>query len=110
MADPETPAVLIEPTPESRAELLHVVTAALHHSDVTLADDALTQSSLLLIERKPARDPTGRRLSGRDYDKPEQFQLVTDGRRCTLIHQGGARYELEHARCAPAQTPSTADR
>lgn len=100
MAQPETPAVIVDPTAESRAELRKAITDALSRTDVTLADDALTQSSFLLIERRPARDPTGQRLSGRDLDKPETFQLMKDGERCTLVHERTSqRFSLEQAQC-----------
>lgn len=100
IAKPDTPAVIVDPTPVTRAELHRAVAEALHRTDITLADDALTRESLLLIERTPARDPTGQRLSGRDFGKPEQFQLVMSNARCTLIHQAtGQRYDLPGTRC-----------
>lgn len=100
MAQPETPAIIVAPTTESRTELHKATTEALGRTDVTLADDALTQSSFLLIERTPARDPSGQRLSGRDFDKPETFRLVTDGQRCTLVHERTSqRFALKHAQC-----------
>ncbi|MGH8179115.1 MAG: hypothetical protein ACREV5_22875 [Steroidobacter sp.] len=100
IAKPDTPAVIVDPTADSRIELHRVVTDALHRNDVTLAGDALTRESLLIIERTPARDSTGQRLSGREFGKPEQFQLVMSGARCMLIHQSsGRRYELTQTRC-----------
>lgn len=100
MAQPDAPALLVEPTAETRRELFEVVASALSRRDITLSPDALIRSSLLVIERRPARDPTGQRLSGRDYDEPEQFQLVTSDGRCALVHQRTAkRYELHTARC-----------
>jgi hypothetical protein len=102
IAHPDSPARIVQPDANSRAELHHAIARALQRSHVTLADDALTRTSILIIERTPARDPTGQRLSGRDYDKPEQFQLVLDGGRCILIHQRtGERYELRATRCEP---------
>lgn len=100
MAQPDTPAMIIEPTAESRAELRKAITDALGRTDVTLADDALTQSSFLLIERTPARDAAGQRLSGRDFDKPETFRLMTDGERCALVHERTSqRFVLKRTRC-----------
>jgi hypothetical protein len=88
----EAPARIVEPTPESRTELQRVVSEALKRESITLADDALTDSSFLLIE--PAH------LMGRDLRKPEQFQLVLSGSGCVLVHTGsGARYELIHTNC-----------
>jgi hypothetical protein len=72
------------------------VSGALNVPTVTLADDALTHESLLVIERRPARDAAGQRLGGRDLDAPEQFRLVLDDQgRCTLVHLGtDRRYNL----------------
>jgi hypothetical protein len=95
-AHPDAPAVLSDPGPATHAELVRIVSGALNVPTVTLADDALTRESLLVIERRPARDATGQRLSGRDLDAPEQFRLVLDDHgRCTLVHLGTERrYDL----------------
>ena len=101
VAQPDAPAVIVGPTAETRAELHGAVTTALNRSDVTLAEDALTRDSMLVIERTPARDAAGTRLSGRDLDKPEQFQLLLSDGRCVLLHARTAqRYELPRTRCA----------
>jgi hypothetical protein len=101
MAHPESAAVIIEPTDASRAALHEALSAALGRSDVTLADDALTRDSILLIEPTPARDAAGQRITGRDFGRPEEFRLVTREGRCMLIHERtGRQYELSHTRCA----------
>jgi hypothetical protein len=82
----ETPAVILDPSPESRAELARAVSEALHGAPVTLADDALTRTSLLVIERPGPRDLEQRPLTGRVLDPPEQFRLVLRGSRCVLVH------------------------
>lgn len=103
MAQEDVPALVVDPTSESRVEILRIVHSALNASNVTIAADALTQESVLVIERKPARDGRGQRLSGRDYEKPERFHLVKHGARCALIHaRTNTRYELEDVKCAPA--------
>jgi len=100
IAQSDAPALIVQPTAASRAELKQVVATALNRTDVTLADDALTRESVLLIERAPARDAADQRLSGRDLEKPETFRLVTHDGRCTLIHQAsGKRYELPQTTC-----------
>lgn len=111
MAHEDVPAVIVEPTAESRIEILRAVSTALSGANVTIASDALTQESVLAIGRKPARDASGRRLSGRDYEMPERFLLVKNGSRCALIHaRTNVRYELDKVRCKPkpkeASTPS----
>lgn len=102
-AQPDAPAIITQPSAESRAELLAAVSTALKVTNVLLADDALTKASTLTIERARVRDASGRQLSGRDLDKPELFQLVRSGTRCVLIHQGsGRRMELTKTNCEPA--------
>jgi hypothetical protein len=96
------PAVITSPNPKSSAELLHVVSEALHGAPVTLADDALTRESTLIIERTPARAPDGTPLTGRDSDRPHHFHLVTNGTRCVLVQEGsGLRFALVDTSCAP---------
>ncbi len=98
----DVPALIAEPTPESRAELMRVVSKALNGALVTLADDALTQNSQLIIERNEPRDSQGRPLSGRDLGKPDHFQLVKAGSECVLIHHANdKRYVLTDTTCAP---------
>ncbi len=100
MAQEETPAVLVDSNAETRAEIVRAVGEALGNSDVLIANDALTRESALFIERKPARDATGQRLSGRDYGRPERFDLVKQGNACVLVHSSTQkRYELKGLRC-----------
>ena len=98
----EVTALLTHPTRESRAELARVVSDALHATPVTLADDALTTSDTLVVERAAHRDVQGRRIDGRASERPEHFRLVQDGTRCVLVHEGsGRRFALSSATCAP---------
>ena len=91
------------PTPASREELARVVSAALHGAPVTLADDALTKESVLIIERAGIRDAHGVRIDGRVMEKPEEFRLVKSGSQCVLIHRrAGERHTLTHATCTPS--------
>jgi hypothetical protein len=100
MAQEDTTAVLVATNGETRAEIVRVVGEALGNSDVMIAGDALTRESTLFIERKPARDATGQRLSGRDYGRPERFDLVKQGEACVLVHASTQkRYGLKGVRC-----------
>ncbi len=95
-------AVIVEPTAQSRAELQRVVSGALHDVPVQLADDALTDSSLLVIERKQHRTLEGRIGGDRITEPPEQFRLVVNDSRCVLIHsKTGERYQLIEPTCQP---------
>jgi hypothetical protein len=96
----ERPARIVAPSGESRAELKRAVSEMLHGADVMLADDALTGSSVLVVERNRIRSIENRPLSGRDLGRPERFRLVTSGDRCVLIHENDdARYELFETDC-----------
>jgi len=93
-AQPDVAAVIDKPTKESRAELGQAVARVLNSAPVTLADDALTRDSLLIIERA--------RLDGREMGKPEHFRLVKSGEHCTLVHERtGARTTLASTTCQP---------
>lgn len=100
-APEDEPAVLVEPTAETRAELLLVVMNALG-TPVVLAADALTTTSLLTIEPNPPRTLSGRPGDGRRLDRPEQFRLVVSAMGCELVRlSNGDRFELHDANCVP---------
>jgi hypothetical protein len=95
----ERAAVIDDPDAGSRAALQEAVNAALG-ADVLLADDALTDSSTLIIERRRAQSLDGRIAEGRTMEMPVQFRLVTDGSKCILIDQrDGSRHLLAATRC-----------
>ena len=103
---PDLPALLTNPTAESRAELVRAVSGALHGAPITLADDALTRDSTLIIERTRPRTANGVPLSGRETGRPEHFRLVKNGTRCVLVHEDtGKRRTLKAATCSPVPSP-----
>lgn len=96
----EVPARLVNPTEATREELQRVVSDMLFGAKITLADAALTHSSVLVVERSRTGSIQNPPLSGRDLGRPERFQLVRTGGRCVLIHgDDQARYELTEAEC-----------
>jgi hypothetical protein len=96
----DRPARVVNPSTESRAELQRVVSDMLHGADVKLADDALTTSSVLIVERRRHGSLESPPLSGRDLGHPERFQLVTAGKDCVLVHETDrARRELPETEC-----------
>ena len=93
-------ARITNPTDYSRAALQNAVNDALN-TDVALADDALTDSSVLTIERNPPRSMQSPPAQGRNMDTPIQFRLVLNGSDCVLIDQrDNSRYMLEKTTCA----------
>ena len=98
----DLPAVLTNPTAKSRAELARKLSGALHGAPITIADDALTRASTLIIERAQPRTADGVPLSGRETGRPEHFRLVKKGSRCVLVHERtGRRWTLKTATCSP---------
>ncbi len=98
----DVPALIVDETPQSRAELLRTLGEAMNGAPVTLAEDALTKDSMLLLERQEPRDERGLPFSGRLAGKPEAFQLVKRASRCVLVQQRtGQRFTLASASCAP---------
>ena len=93
-------ARITNPTDHSRAALQNAVNDALN-IDVALANDALTNSSVLTIERRPPRSMQSPPAQGRNMDTPIQFRLVSNGSDCVLIDQrDNSRYMLEKTTCA----------
>lgn len=90
-------------TAQSRAELARVASAAFNGQPVTLADDALTRESVLLLERTTPPGARGRAATGRTLDVPTRLELVLRGSRCFLVREADGRsWELGEARCVPA--------
>lgn len=97
--DSDQAAVIISADAASRAALQQTVNAALH-TDVTLEDDALTDTSVLIIERNMPQSIEGSPAQGRTMEMPIQFRLVTDGTNCILVDQRDAsRHILADTRC-----------
>jgi len=84
--DADQAAVIVNPDAASRAALQESVNTALH-TDVALADDALTGTSVLTIERKIPQSIEGSPAQGRNMETPIQFRLVRNGSECILIDQ-----------------------
>ena len=100
IAEKDISALIVEPTANSRAELLGVVSEALDHAEITLADDALVHASQLIITRKQHKTIQNGVLLGRSYEFPEHFNLVLNQGRCMLIRKKtGKRWQLKQTRC-----------
>jgi hypothetical protein len=96
----DAPAVIVNPTADSRAVLQRAV-AELLGKDVQLADSALTQSSTLVLEPARVRDTAGRLAQGRETRPSEVFRLVAVSGDCVLVHErSGRRIVLQRVRCA----------
>jgi hypothetical protein len=95
-----TPAVLTNPSAEVRLEISQAIIAMTDFSSVTLADQDLTQSSELVVERKHQKTANGDLIQGRDVELPHRFQLVLQSGQCWLLHQAtDQRLRLKKAQC-----------
>ncbi len=98
--DEDVTALIAEPTESSRAALRQAVKTAFNGMDIMLADDALTRTSLLTIERRPIFDKQGNRIMGRDLSRPHIFRLVKSGDDCVLVRvPDDRRWVLADTRC-----------
>jgi hypothetical protein len=92
-------ARITNPTAHSRAALQNTVNDVLM-TDVALAPDALTDSSVLIIEQHPPRNMQSPPSQGRNMDTPIRFRLVLNGSDCILIDQrDNSRYVLKMTTC-----------
>ncbi len=90
------PAILSNPSAQTTAELNEVISKALHGARVTIAQDALTTESGLIIER------AFNQMAGRRMDRPDHFTLSLSGHQCILTHEEtDTHYALKHAKCTP---------
>lgn len=97
---PDVPALLTNPGPESLQEIEQTLSTALNGTKVTLAADALTKNSVLVIERGMQRGIDRPPELGRDLGRPYRFQLVIDGSQCVLVdQQSGQHWPLATAEC-----------
>ena len=84
--DYDKPARIINVDDASRSALQNAVNTAIG-TNVTLADNALTDTSLLTLENRTPRSITNPNPQGRIMEMPIQFQLIKNGNDCILINQ-----------------------
>jgi len=98
----DVPAVIVQPTEQSRQALQHAVGQALNREFVQLSDAALTQESRLIIAPARVRDAQGQVIYAREPHTLEHFHLVKSWWRCILIRESTQkRYKLAHTKCLP---------
>lgn len=95
----DKPARISDSDESSRAALQQTVNAALN-TEVVLADDALTKSSQLFIERVVPTSIEGSPAGGRTMEVPFEFRLVINGDDCVLIDgRDDSRHVLHDTSC-----------
>lgn len=95
----EVPARIVNPDAASRDALQEAVNTAFG-TEVILADTALTDSSLLTIERNPSPTLDNPNPQGRIMEDPFQLRLYKSGNDCVLVDErDGTRYPLAATSC-----------
>jgi hypothetical protein len=95
----DKPARIVNPDAASRIALRDTVKTVFGTS-VTLADDALTDSSLLTIERSPRPTLENPNPLGRNMELPLQLRLYINGDDCVLVDQRDrGRHILANTSC-----------
>jgi hypothetical protein len=98
---PDQPARIVDADDASRAVLSAAVNNELN-TEVLLAADALTDSDLLIIDRRRTDRIGAEGAHGRVMERPIQFRLVISGEDCILIDtRDQSRQVLADTNCAP---------
>ena len=98
-SDYDRPARIVRADDASRTALQQAVNNLLH-TNVTLSDSALINSSMLTIENRPQPTMENPVPLGRDYARPMQLQLVINGTDCVLVNQQDrSRYLVPNTSC-----------
>ncbi len=101
-AGADVPAVITAPDEASHAALKAALADSFGGLDVVIANDALTKSSLLTIERGPHRTINNPSPDGRIITDPFRFRLVKNGDECVLVDlRDDSRHVLAETDCAP---------
>ena len=68
--------------------------------NITIAEDAFSQTASITIERKAKNDSRGLPIDGRHDNPVYSFTLLSDGEQCVLRNdQNGELTELENVTC-----------
>ena len=95
----DAPALITMPTDASHAALQNVVNTALN-TEVLIADDALTTSPVLTIERRAPASLQGQAATGRNMEPPIRFLLIINNSACILIDsRDESRHQLKGTTC-----------
>jgi hypothetical protein len=95
----DVPARIVNPSAASRAALQSAVNDALR-TEVLLAADALTGSSILVVEINPQTSMRSQAATGRIMEPPLRFNLVLHNSDCILVDQRDqSRHLLEDTQC-----------
>ena len=96
----ETPALIVEPTQASRAALRRTLAGLFAGLEVNVAADALTRSSLLVLQHSPQQKIDSQPALGRVVTDPLRFRLIIIEDGCYLVDpRDGRRHLLADTTC-----------
>ena len=100
--DTAVAAIRLSPSADANVALSVAISSALGNITISLSSNALTETSLLMIERDSHYSINGRVATGRMMERPEKLQLFLEGSQCLLVYERtGTRYPLAATVCAP---------
>lgn len=98
----DLPALIVDPDDASRSALQATLSRLFGGYPVLIADDALTRSSLLVLESGPQKSADNLSAKGRVLEQPYRFRLVKNEDECVLIDlRDGSRHVLANTACVP---------
>jgi hypothetical protein len=101
-ANTDLPALIVQPDETSRAALENTLSELFGGKEIIVADDALTDSSMLSLEVNLREQLDSQPTLGRVVTKPFRFQLFKSKKGCFLVDlRDGGRYLLVDTNCAP---------
>ena len=101
-ANPDMPALIVQPDAASRTALQTTLSTVFGGYEVKLSDDALTRSSLLVLETGASKTIANPPLTGRVLSRPYQFRLIKNGDDCILVDlRDDTRHALANTTCMP---------
>ena len=96
----ETPALITKPTQASRAALRSTLSELFAGLEVTVADDALTRSSLLGLQQNPQQKLDSQPALGQVVTDPFRFRLIKIEDGCYLVDpRDGKPHLLANTTC-----------
>ncbi|WP_394200538.1 hypothetical protein [Shewanella waksmanii] len=101
MTDAALPALRIDNSLQGTKEIKQAVAQLLALKQVTLSDTAFSADSSITIERQ-AHKVNGQLIMGRNYEMPQQVNLLIDSGRCYLSHEKTQQsQQLFNIQCRP---------
>ena len=98
------PALLLQPSADSRVILEHAIGGLFNSQPIKLADNVFTQKSSVIIEPRQNKDDRGNVLDGREIRQAHTVTLLIEDGKCYVRHDQTGHIELvESISCHPSE-------